>query len=270
MSLSKDLIRLLGQIARNQSEIKLLNIYKGLPISYETNINSVGDFNISVPTSRQHIACLYYQRETYLQGENLPFLIRSQVVSLNLAKEAAILTDFEVAKPDIGKRTQIRVEPDEQLVAFIHFANSGYALPAPLTDISGEGAGVHLDYQLFPARQFKIGNEIMISISFPDSVSQRIIKLTTKPLVDNSRGTKPLLQPAGWQDGKVTISARGKIVSVLHEPEMSRYRVGLRLYFQSLARTVILQYVSQRQAEIIRDLRILSDELYSRKNNIEK
>jgi hypothetical protein len=263
LSLSNDLFRLLGQIAKNQSEIRLLNIYRGLPISYDTNINSVGNFEIQVPASKQHIACLYYQRETYLQGEKLPFLIRSQVTSLNLAKEDARLANFEVARPDIGKRAQIRVEPDEPLIAIIQFINSGYELPAPLTDISAEGASIHLETHLFPVRQFKPGNELMISIPFPDTVSQKIIKLATRPLVDR-RGTRPFPQSAGWQDGKVTISARGKVVSVLPELELNRYRVGMQLYFQNLARTVILQYISQRQAEIIRDLRILSDELYSR------
>jgi hypothetical protein len=263
LSLNKDLIRVLEQLARDQSEIKLLNIYKGLPISYETNINSVGDFEIFVPASRQHIACLYYQRETYLQVEKLPFLIRSQVTSLNLAKEAAVLANFEVARPDIGKRARIRVEPGEPLIAFIQFISSGYELPAPLADISAEGAGIYLETHLFPVRQFRPGNEIMISISFPDTISQKIIKLATKPLAEG-RGTKPLLYSTGRQDGKVTISARGKIASVFPELELNRYRVGMRLYFQNLARMVILQYISQRQAEIIRDLRILSDELYSR------
>jgi hypothetical protein len=262
VSLNDDLIRLLGQIGRSQSDIKLLNIYKGLPISYDTNINSVGDFEICVPTSRQHIACLYYQRETYLQGGRLPFLIRSQVISLNLAKENAVLANFEVAKPDIGKRAQIRVEPDEPLIAFIQFMNSGYELPAPLSDISAEGAGIYLESELFPSRQFQTGKEIMVSIAFPDTIAQKIIKTSTKSLIE-IRSTKPL-RSAGLQDGKVTITARGKIVSVLHEPHLDRYRVGMRLFFQDLARTVILQYVSQRQAEIIRDLRILSDELYSR------
>jgi hypothetical protein len=186
------------------------------------------------------------------------------VTSLNLAKEAAVLANFEVAKPDIGKRAQIRVEPSEPLLAFIQFISSGYELPVPLADISAEGAGFYLETHLFPVRKFQPGNEIMISVSFPDTLSQKIIKLTTKPLVE-SRGTKPLLYSTGWQDGKVTISARGKIASVFPELELNRYRVGMRLYFQNLARMVILQYVSQRQAEIIRDLRILSDDLYSRK-----
>ncbi len=263
MSIENDLLRLLQQIARNQTEIKLLNIYKGLPISYGTTIKFVSDFEICVPTSKQHIACLYYQREAYLQGEEMLFLIRSQVTSLNLAKEAATLTNFEVAKPEIGKRTRIRVEPNEPLLAFIQFIGSGYELPVPLADISAEGAGFYLETPFFPVRQFHPGREILISISFPDTLSQKIVKLTTRSFAE-SRGTKPLPNVTAWQDGKVTISARGKIASVFPELELNRYRVGISLCFQRLARTVILQYVSHRQAEIIRDLRILSDEIYSR------
>lgn len=265
MSPRDDLIRLLGQVAGHDSEVKLLNIYKGLPICCETNIQSMGDFEISVPASRQHMACLYYQRETYLQGESLPFLIRSQVLSLNLAKGSAVLSNFQMANADIGKRTRIRVEPGEPLLAFIQFSKSGFELPIPLADISAEGAGFYLEAPLFPARQCQPGKEIMLSVSFPDIVSQKIAKQTTMSLRE-SRSTKPLLHTAGWQDGKVTISTRGKIASVFPELELGRYRVGMQLYFQNLARTVVLQYISQRQAEIIRDLRILSDELYSRMN----
>ena len=264
MSLNEELIRMLGRVSRNQSEIKLLNIYKGLPLSHETNIDSVGDFEICVPSNRQHIACLYYQRETYLQGEKLPFLIRAQVISLNLAKEAAVLSNFEVAKPDIGKRGQIRVEPEEPLIAFIQFSGSGFELPAPLADISAEGASIYLDEELFPVKQFQSGKEITVTIAFPDTVSQKIKKLSTKAILE-VRSTKPLVRMPGWQDGKVTIMAKGKVVSARHEAQNSRYRVGMRLYFQDLSRMVILQYISQRQTEIIRDLRLLSEELYNRK-----
>lgn len=263
MSLNEELIQLLEQIARNRSEIKLLNIYKGLPITYETSINSIGDFEIRVPGSKQQLACLYHQRETYLQGWRIPFLIRSQVISLNLAKEDAVLSNFEVAKPDIGKRTQIRVEPDEPLVAFIQFIDSGYDLPVPLADISAEGASFYLEAQLFPHRRIRPGSEISVSISFPDQVSQKIRKLATKPLAEN-RNPKTTLRPSSAQDGRVTITARGKIMSVQAADHLERYRVGMRLYFQDLARLVIIQYISQRQAEIIRDLHLLSEELYRR------
>jgi len=266
LSQNEDLLLLLGQIAKSRSDIRLLNIYKGLPISYDTSINSVGEFEINVSGNRQQIACLYYQRETYLQGDKFPFLIRSQVISLNLDKENAVLADFEVAKSDIGKREQIRVEPDEPPIAYIQFVSSGYEISSSLADVSAEGGRIYLEAQLFPARLFQPGNEITIAISFPDNVSQKMKKISTKTQLE-TRGSKPIIHtnlPA-WQNGKVTITGRGKIVSVRPELHLNRYRVGMKLYFQDLARMVILQYVSQRQAEIIRDLHILSDELYSRK-----
>jgi hypothetical protein len=40
----------------------------------------------------------------------------------------------------------------------------------------------------------------------------------------------------------------------------------MRLFFKDLSRTVILQYIAQRQSEIIRDLTLLSEELYKLKN----
>ena len=255
MSLRDDLFRLLSQTSKNQSEIKLLNVYKGIPISFVTSINSVGNFEISVPVSKQKIASLYHQRETYLLGEELPFMLRSQVISLNLAKDNAILANFEVAKPGIGKRAQVRVEPDEPLIALIRFINSGYELVAPISDISSKGASIAVESYLFSNKKLIPGNEIMVSISFSDILSQKIIRLTTKPL----------LRTASWPDGIVTITARGKIVSIFNEPYQNNLRAGMRLSFQDLARTVVSQYISQRQAEIIRDLRVLSEELYRRK-----
>jgi len=263
LSLRKDLIRLLGQLATDRSEIKLLNIYKGLPITCNTGIRSVGDSEISVPASRQHMACLYYQRETYLQSDKLPFPIRSLVISLNLGKGAALLANFEVAKANIGKRARIRVEPDEPLLAFIQLTGSGYELPAPLSDISAEGAGFYLETDLFPVRKFQPGSEALVSVLFPDQLSQKVARFATKPMPE-IQTTKPLPHAAGWQDGKLILTARGRVASVLPEPELDRYRIGMQLDFQNLARTVIHGYISQRQAEIIRELRVLSDELYSR------
>ncbi len=266
MALSDNLILLLDQLAKSQSEIRMLNIYKGLPITCDTSIHSVGEFEIRVPSSKQQIACLYHQRETFLHGENLPFLIRSQVISLNLDKEEAVLSNFEVAKSDIGKRAQIRVEPEESLISFIQFVGLTYDIPAPLADISAEGASIYLDTLQYSSRLFQPGNEISITISFSDTLSQKIKKLNTKALTE-SRISKPMPRPNASMrpDGNVIITSRGKITSVHQEPRLDRYRIGMRLYFQDLARMVILQYLSQRQSEIIRDLRILSEELYSRK-----
>lgn len=266
MILQLDPYLLVEQIARNRSGLRLLNVYKGLPVSYEVNIHSVGDSEIQVHSNRNQLACLYYQRETYLQGEELPFTLRSQVMSLHLSKEDAVLANLEIAPNSIGNRSQIRVEPDEPLLAVIQFNGSPSEFFVPLTDISAEGAGVHFEHYMFPARLCQPGNEISMSIWLPDTSSSKRKKLSTRPLIE-SRSSKSFSRPdsPSGQEGKVVLTTKGRVVSVRPEFQSNRYRIGLRLFFRDLARSVILHYISQRQSEIIRDLSVLTDELYSRK-----
>jgi hypothetical protein len=253
-----DLYLLLKQIAQTHPNVKLLNVYKGLPISYEALISSVGDSEVRVHSNRFQMACLYYQRETYLHGDAIPFLMRSQVTSLNLGREDAILTSLEVASTGIGERTQIRVEPEDELTARIKFEGSSMEFLAPLADISAEGASAYFEHYVFPVRLCRLGNAVSAIISLPDTVTQKIKKLSTKPLPTN---------PEAWrvQTSAVVITTTGKITSVRAETEQHRFRVGMKLSFKDLSRTVILQYISQRQSEIIRDLSLLSDELYKLK-----
>lgn len=258
MIVNSDLHLVLRQLASTQPNIKLLNVYKGLPISYDAFISSVGEQEIRVHSNRFQLACLYYQRETYLQGNDLPFLLRSQVTSLHLGREDATLTGFEVAERGIGARAQIRVEPEESLIARVKFDGSSMEFLAPLADISAEGASALFEHYVFPMRLCRPGNSITLTLSLPDSVAQKIKKISTKPLP---------LSPEAWRahTDAVVITTYGKVISVRAETDLHRYRVGMRLFFKDLSRTVILQYISQRQSEIIRDLSVLTDELYSLK-----
>ncbi len=238
-----DIFRYLRDLINNQPALKLLNVYKGLPVSHDAWICSIGESEIRVHSNRSQLASLYYQQETYLKGEDLPYTLRSQVASLHLGSDDATLTNLEFAPQSVGKRTQIRVEPDEPLIAFIQFKGAPIGLAAPIGDISAEGAAVYLEPYMFSPKLCRPGNQVSVSITLPDTVSQRI----KKPSVG----------------GSVALSTTGEVVSV--RSEFVRYRVGMRLFLKDLSRTVILQYISQRQSEIIRDLAQLSDELYSRK-----
>ena len=243
-----------------------MNVYKGLPISYDVQINSVRDSEIQVHSNRYQLACLYYQGETYLQGAELPFIIHSDVISLHLGKEDAVLANFVVDPRSIGYRTQIRVEPNEPLAVVLQFSGASSEFFALLADISADGAGVYFEDYMFPARLCQPGTEISMTIPLPDLAFIKTKTLSTKPLIE-SRGSKSLSRtgPPKGQDGRVVITTQGKIVSVHPDLQRNRIRVGMRLNFKDLARATILQYISQRQSEIIRDLSILSDELYSRK-----
>lgn len=262
-----DLLQTLRRIARNQSSIKLLNIYKGLPISYDTNIISVGISEIQVPGSKSHIACMYYQGESYLQGDELPVVIRSEVKSLNLVQDFAILANFEVARDNVGKRTQIRVEPDDPLVVAIKFKGSSFEFLAPLSDISANGACVFFENYIFPARLAQPGYEVTMTISIPDFVARKMKKFSQRPGSEGRKVTAPLrANSSGGQDGHIVITASGRVIAVRPEVELNRYRVSAQVFFKDLNRMVIQQYLSHRQSEIIKDLRILSEDLYNGKN----
>lgn len=241
----------------------MLNIYKGLPISYETIIDSVSDTQIKVQTNRQHMACLYYQGQSYFQVNDLPYVIRSQVMSLNLAKENAVFSDFEMVKNNIGSRTQIRVEPDEPLVVSMQFNGSASDILAPLADVSAGGASVYFETYMFPARLAQPGNGLTMNISLPDAATNRIKRLVARSQADTRKIGSPLKPFGDSQEGKITITARGVVVAVQPEFHLKRYRVSAKLFYKDLSRTVILQYISQRQSEIIQDLRVLSEELYN-------
>lgn len=246
-----------------------MNVYKGLPISYDTNIVAVGSSEIQVPGSKSHIACLYYQGESYLQGDELPEVIYSKVLSINLAQDYAILANFETTPNSIGKRTQIRVEPDDPLVAAIQFKGSAYDFLAPLVDISANGASIYFESFMFPARLCQPGNELTMTISIPDYVANKMKKNTQKIGSDPRKVTAPLRgSPTAAQDGHILITASGKVIAVRPDADKKHYRVSTQLYFKDLSRMVILQYISHRQSEIIKDLRILSEELYTQKNNM--
>ena len=265
-----DLLQLLRKSYDSQSSIKLLNIYKGLPISYDTNITSIGNSEIQVPGNKNHIACLFYQGESYLQAEGLPFVIHSAVKSLHLAQNFAILTDFEVATNNIGLREQIRVEPDDPLLTSIQFKGSAFEFVAPLADISASGASVYFESSMFPTRLSQPGNAFTMTISIPDFIARKIRKAPARAGSENRFESKKMTSPLSPNilsrpDGQIIITAIGKVIAVRPEIDFNRYRLSAQLFFKDLSKMVILQYISHRQSEIIKDLRILSEDLYNRK-----
>jgi hypothetical protein len=263
---SENLFEILERLSQNQSGIRLLNIYKGLPISYDATISSLGDSEIHVISNKYQISCLYHQRETFIRSEDLPFVIRSQVISLNLAKEDAVLANFEMAQNSIGNRMNIRVEPEEHLVGSIQFKGLPTKVMAAIADISIHGASIYIEDFLFPVRLFQPGNEISMSILIPEILIQKTKKTLTSQIID-SRNVRSLVRsgPPFVSDGNIEINAWGKILAVRPELHANRYRVSVKLFIKDQERAVVSQYISQRQTEIIRDLRILSEELFKRR-----
>lgn len=265
MAPSLDLMDLLGQIPKNQPEIRLLNIYKGLPINYDASISSVGIDDIRVLASKYQLACLYHQGETYIQANKLTYTIKSQVMSLNLGREEAVLSNFELAPNTIGNRMNIRVEPGNDLNGVLQFKGYPNKVVTPIADISIYGTSVFVDDFLFPVRLFQPGNDISMAISFPAVALQKPKKVFTSQLSE-TRNTRSRTRNTSIieMDGNVDINAWGKILSVRPDPQNRRYRVSIKFYIKDPERMLVSQYISLRQSEIIHELQVLTNELYDR------
>jgi hypothetical protein len=196
-------------------------------------------------------------------GESIPVVIRAKVLRLSLAKDYAVLSDFESAQDNIGKRMQIRVEPGDPIMASIEFKGSSFEFVAPLADISANGASVFFESTMFPGRLSKPGSELTMSIPLPDSMTHKVKKLVAQKTTGELRKTLP--PPQG---NHVVVNAHGKVVAITPDLEFNRYRVSVQLAFKDLSRMVILQYISMRQSEIIQDLHLFTEDLYKHKGDM--
>lgn len=266
------------QLAHSQTPVKLLNIYKGIPISNDAIIEQVDANGVQITTQRYQISCLYLSRETYLLSGYLPTVLRANVARLNAAGLKAVLTHFENAQPTIGLRSQVRVEPDPPLPIQIQVKNSSAHIPATLVDLSADGLGIQLDRHLFHPHVFQPGVEI--SATFTLDIQASAPARMTQPLSgtsalenrysreairglagssDNASGAKAPSSVSRPPDGKVQV--RGRIIKVRPDSQAGGIRLGIRLIVDETTHLVMTQYISKRQTELIREINMVYEGL---------
>jgi len=104
----EEIVDLFQQIRREKKEIKLINVYKGFPISYPGTVIAVGKKAIKVKTEAFQTVCLYLEKETYIQGDIFPAVVMANVVGLDFGKLEASLSAFRYVVGGIGDRKQVR------------------------------------------------------------------------------------------------------------------------------------------------------------------
>ncbi len=272
-----DLLVYFWQTAKNQSAIHLLNIYKGLPITNDANIIGLDGSSIRVTTTKYQIVCLYVERGTYIQGDDLENVIRCDVTGLNLAKQEAVLSNFQLVKEDIGKRDQIRVRPDPPLRGGLQLKNAPSAVDINVTDISMSGLGIHLDRYAFHPRMFSQNQDVNLILYMPGAgislpQTTQLTPLSRDPVDRYSRdrlygmntpdptelnNSSRQQRPVQSQNGEVRLTIRGKVMNMHPELHLNQYRIGIRLFHEESTRMIFTQFVSQRQSELIREIKVM-------------
>lgn len=262
-------------MATTRSALKLLNIYKGLPVSNDGLITALDASRIVVATTRYQIACMILTYDTYILMDAQNAVLRAQVVELEPALLEVALAGFHTAHHNIGHRSQVRVEPAEPMTAIVRIQNSVSTIQASVADLSAGGIGIWISRSYFHPRIFQKGASLDLSFSLPVLIQDA--PRTTQPLPspDNLAGrfnrekirglpgsTDPLPRtgrlnlPASI--GAVhTFNPRGRLVSIHPEFQIDCYRLGVNLLLDEPSRGLLAQYISRRQSELIREINAL-------------
>ena len=276
-----DPIELFQRLLDGEREVRLVNIYKGVPISYPATLLKCGDSGIRVRTERFQMACLYREKETFIQSTSFLETIYARVIELDLPRVEAVLGNLTIIPNAIGDRTQVRVQPSEAIRGHVHLNEMRQAIPGELADISRNGVGIYLRKGSLGREYLLPGKGITVSLHLPgeyemnpaetgptlggaDDALERFSRsqLRVSHVPGASRGSSAGREGYGGQKIRnPRIAVDGVIAYVLDPPGGDRVRVGVRMNPANPSRPLIALFITQRQSEIIRELRTLVDML---------
>jgi len=217
-----------------ERQIKLINVYKGVPISHDAVLIKVINDRLTLKFHHNQALLLNLEGQTYILSTLFPKPIKATVMTINTTEQVAILTDFSFSDPSFRKRETIRVDLDFDDAPNVTIASPecNVRLFGKLSDISIHGIGV-----------------IVIAV-------QEII---TKNFSENSEVQIQFKLPFLEQDDFKELTMWGEIRHI--ERSQENYRLGIKTFPNPQAEAVIGQYVSLRQAEILDEIEKYSTSL---------
>ncbi len=261
------------RMAQDEKATNLLNVYKGVPLSFPAKIIEVGDAYIRVLAETHQMVSMYLEKSTLIQSVELPEIIQAEVIELDIKKHLALLANFRFMEKGIGNRSEVRIEPRDPLPSKLEDRGEQMTLKGELADISREGLGIYLETAFFSNKIIYQNAIIDVLFTLPVEFSQSLGQSTdhsTSGFYDrfarenirfnpvSSSGPKFHTGPLREKREKYQeIQVKAKVVNILDERRHNRYRIGMKMIPNSQSAGMISKFISQRQCEIIQEIREL-------------
>jgi hypothetical protein len=265
-----DYMTIFWNLASGRETISLINVYKGIPISYPATIINVGENAIQVITEKHQLVCLYHERETFIQSPEISEIIKANVSGLDAATSTVILSDFEITTKSIGERREVRVCPKFTIEGEIQAQELSETYHGELADISPSGLGIYINERDFYPRVYRPGRKLVVSFKLPGTFQifeQKSYEYTSPRPEENSRFDRSNLRLSAIHQPKINsettnvkrfispeLTMQGAVANTLDIESQRRHRVGVRLLMDEFSRLVIGQFITQRQSEIIQEI----------------
>lgn len=228
MNPTDDLMIRFGVIHDVQRAVKLLNSYRGLPVSYDAKVITISQGYVAFKVHEYQAVCMALEGKTYIQSELLTEILQARPVAVDVLKKEAILTEFVGVGQSVGKRMAARVQPKEP--ADVEIYDGERRIPGKLADISTKGVGVFtFATYIYGEMSFEKHSDVYIDVRLP--------------------GIGTILR------------FQGRINSVVHQKGTFLHRLGLKIYPNPKAEPVLQRYLNYRQEEVMRELRAIYDSM---------
>lgn len=270
--MAENLKEIFLRMAQEEGGTNLLNVYKGVPLSFPAKIIEVGDAYIRVLTETHQMVSMYLEKSTLIQSGQLPNIVLAEVIELDIKKHLALLANFRYMQKGIGDRAEVRIEPKDPLPSELQDKEEQMNIKGELADISREGLGIYLERGLFSSKIIHPNALLDVMFTLPFEYTQSLDQTKNQagsgyydrfarenirfnPVVENSPRfhTGPLKKRHTMPD----IQVKAKVVNIHLEMGRDRYRIGMKMAPNSQAAVVISKFISQRQCEIIQEIREL-------------
>lgn len=229
---SDEILQIMRDISHTGEMVRLINIYKGYPVSYDARILSVGIDAVTVKVHPYQALCLWLENLTYIQNDKLPEIVRALSITVDLENEIAALSNFDYVSGAPGKRQDARVTLNKVIQVYISLGEHKFR--TELRDLSAGGMAVYIDTAYYEPEIFKIDEPLRLSFELPD------------PDKGVSR----------------TIELIGFIRSVTRE-HPNRFRIGIQILPSNQEDFVVSRFVDKRQTEVLDEIQTLYTSILS-------
>jgi hypothetical protein len=231
--MDQNIFQQLQIIFKKKQPVRLLNTYQGVPISYDAMIVDMTTNSVRMIVHKYQSVCLRLLKYTYFESPLLPGVIKASALTVDLATNIAILGEFQYSDDGIGKRMLVRAQPTEPIDVLLMNDAKTQRIKIQLVDVSLTGMAVSAPKLLFNIEVFKQNSTIFPQFNLPGDVQGKYIP----------------------------INVTGTIVNISLDKYKQVYRIGLRIFPYEAANPILVQYISRRQSEIMRNIRALYNKM---------
>ncbi|MFT5660401.1 MAG: hypothetical protein ACI9TV_001042 [Sulfurimonas sp.] len=215
---------LLDDAYQEKLTFKILNIYNGLVINSSSKILKVTEEHVYISFEALQGVILNLEKATVIQSDTFSQDIYAEVKQINLSKRVAVLENFRFLKTNANSREYARVTTPIKIPIVVN--TSGKIVNGFILDISIKSIAIRVKH--IPKIPILEKNKVSLVFNILDKASE---------------------------DGYLQLHLSANIIVVTKIDESNHYKIVCDLDQDSHDLDIVLQYVYERQKELIIELK---------------